>query len=138
VWLSGLGTPWNTLQLGGQTRLITQDLHWLRRDGRWTLGGSLQAEMLQVSSLVSPLPVLGSYRLSLASDASGESLGLLQLQTLDGPLQLLASGRIGARGLSLQGHAQAATPADEAGLSNLLNIIGRRSGPRSILSIGTP
>jgi general secretion pathway protein N len=138
VWLSGLGTPWNTLQLGGQTRLLSQNLEWLRRDGRWSLSGSLQAEMMQVSSQVSPLPMLGSYRLSLLADTSGASLGLLQLQTLDGPLQLQANGRIGPRGLALQGHAQAATPADEAGLSNLLNIIGRRSGSRSILSIGTP
>jgi general secretion pathway protein N len=34
------------------------------------------------------------------------------------------------------GAARAASPADEAALSNLLNIIGKRDGARSVISIG--
>jgi general secretion pathway protein N len=35
-----------------------------------------------------------------------------------------------------RGEASAATPADEPALDNLLNIIGRRNGARSVISIG--
>jgi general secretion pathway protein N len=59
----------------------------------------------------------------------------LRLETLDGSLQLTGSGQwVGSR-LRFRGEA-AAAPEREAALANLLNIIGRRSGPRSIISIG--
>jgi general secretion pathway protein N len=35
-----------------------------------------------------------------------------------------------------RGEARAATEADEAALNNLLNIIGRRNGAVSVISIG--
>ena len=60
---------------------------------------------------------------------------LLSLTTTDGPLQLIGSGTWGPAGVKFRGEARSAA-VDEAALSNLLNIIGRRDGARSIISIG--
>jgi general secretion pathway protein N len=59
----------------------------------------------------------------------------LRLETLEGSLQLSGSGQwVGSR-LRFRGEASA-LPERESALANLLNIIGRRSGPRSLISIG--
>lgn len=134
-WLSGLGTPWNTLQLGGATRLTLQDssLEWAQ--GRWLFRGQAQVDWLGVSSRVSPLPTLGSYRLTLSADPAEAGNTLISMATTEGALQLSGAGRWNAQGLRFRGEARAQA-ADEAALSNLLNIIGRRQGGRSVISIG--
>jgi general secretion pathway protein N len=137
-WLSGLGTPWNTLELTGSTRLLAQDLSLKNAGQGWKLQGSLSAEMSGVASRLSPLPTLGSYRLLLQGDSSGQSLAQLQVHTIEGPLQLSGSGRIGPRGVQFSGMALPASESDQLALSNLLNIIGRRTGAGSAISIGTP
>ena len=144
AWLAGLGTPWNTLQLGGQLQLASPGLTVQSLDGRLRLDGALSLELLGVSSRVSTLPALGSYRLSVqgvnGNGAGGESAAL-QLHTLGGALRLSGSGQIisGAGGtgskLRFRGEAQAAD-GQAAALSNLLNIIGRRQGALSVISIG--
>ena len=63
------------------------------------------------------------------------SATLLSVTTMDGPLQLSGNGTWGPGGVKFRGEARAAS-ADEAALSNLLNIIGRREGAKSIISIG--
>ena len=74
---------------------------------------------------------MGSYRITL----NGGSTSTLQLETLEGALQLTGSGQwVGSR-LRFSGTASAA-PDREAALSNLLNIIGRRRGAQSIITIG--
>jgi general secretion pathway protein N len=50
-------------------------------------------------------------------------------------LLLNGSGSWGAGGLRLRGEATAAE-VDQPALANLLNIIGRRDGARSLISIG--
>ena len=77
---------------------------------------------------------LGSYRFSLIGSAGGPSQ--LRLSTIDGALQLKGEGTAGANGVRFRGEASAATEADEAALNNLLNIIGRRNGAVSVISIG--
>jgi general secretion pathway protein N len=67
-WLSGLGTPWNTLQLGGATRLSFTGATLVWAQGRWSFQGLAQIDSLAVSSRVSPLPVLGHYRLTLTNN----------------------------------------------------------------------
>lgn len=131
--LSGLGTPWNTLQPQGRLALQTQGVSLEWAQGRMQLDGQLQLDALAMSSRLSSLRPMGSYRLLLAgSSASAPSL---TLQTLEGHLRLSGSGQwVGSR-LHFTGEASAA-PDDEAQLSNLLNIIGRRSGPRSVISLG--
>jgi general secretion pathway protein N len=135
-WLAGLGTPWNTLELGGSVRLLSPGglaLATTTRPG-WRMLGNADIELLDVSSRLATLAPLGSYRLAVAGadDVAGARL---TLSTLDGALMLLGSGTWQARGLRFRGEARA-LPASEAALSNLLNIIGRRDGGRAVISIG--
>jgi general secretion pathway protein N len=135
-WLAGLGTPWNTLQLGGSLRLLSHDLRFERVEGRWLQQGSAQLDLVNLSSRVSTLAPLGSYRFSVTADAANAGTSLLQLSTIDGGLLLTGQGQLSANGKSrFQGEASAA-PGREEALNNLLNIIGRRQGPRSILTFG--
>ncbi len=138
AWLAGLGTPWNTLELGGQLRLRTSGLKLETVEGRWRVAGSAAIEVLELSSRLSTLPTLGSYRMELRADPAdaGVAGAALLLSTIEGALRLSGSGRWDGTGLRLRGEATAATPQDEAALGNLLNIIGRRRGARSVISIG--
>ncbi|MBB1162586.1 type II secretion system protein N [Aquariibacter albus] len=133
AWLSGLGTPWNTLQAGGRLTLRSQalGLDWSRAG--WQLEGVAVLGLQDLSARLSPLPRLGSYELQLAGEGPGRAR--LSLSTREGALQLRGDGHLGARGLRFRGEAEAA-PGEEAALANLLNIIGRRQGARSVLAIG--
>jgi general secretion pathway protein N len=129
--LAGLGTPWNTLQPEGDLLLSTKGLSVEWNEGRLVVAGGAELIASQVSSRLSTLKPMGSYRITLV----GGPTSTLQLETVDGALQLTGSGQwIGSR-LRFTGTATAA-PDREAALSNLLNIIGRRSGARSIITIG--
>ena len=129
--LTGLGTPWNTLQLQGQLALKTEGFTAETVRGRLTLGGTTKLDALAVSSRLSTLRPMGSYQLVL----SGGDAPTLQLSTLSGVLQLSGNGQWVGQRLRFSGEAQAA-PGSEPALSNLLNIIGRRSGARSLISLG--
>lgn len=134
-WLAGLGTPWNTLQLGGVLRVTTPGLTVQQVQGRWRLDGSIALEVLDTASRVSTLERLGSYRLDLGADPAADGTASLRLTTLDGALQLSGSGTLGPGGLHFRGEATAAE-ADRPALVNLLSIIGRRDGARSLIAIG--
>jgi general secretion pathway protein N len=134
AWLEGLGAPLNTLRLGGELQLSTQDLRLEQREGRWLLRGQAQLDLLQTSSRLASLDPLGSYRLLLQQPQAGAP-AQLSLSTLDGALRLMGSGHITPRGLQFRAEAQAA-PGSEAALNNLLNIMGRRDGALSRISIG--
>jgi general secretion pathway protein N len=132
--LTGLGTPWNTLRLEGQLVLQTPGLTLRFDQGRTTLQGEAALEAVDLVSRLSTLRPLGTYRMSLRADAAGNTTAL-DLATLRGALQLQGSGQwVGGR-LRFQGVAEAA-PDNEAALANLLNIMGRRQGSRSLLTIG--
>jgi general secretion pathway protein N len=133
AWLSGLGAPWNALDLTGALRLQTQNLQLTWAQGRLKVGGSAQISLDNLASRLSTLDRLGSYRLDMAADANG--LVQLGLTTLDGALQLQGQGTLNQTGLHFQGSAQA-REAERQALDNLLTIIGRRSGDRSVISIG--
>ncbi len=151
AWLAGLGTPWNTFQLGGAMRLSSPGLSVQTVQGRWRVNGSAELELLGASSRLSTLDPLGSYRVSLIGDrpvgdkappaasntAADTTAGPARvgLATLEGALQLSGSGTWGIAGLQFRGEARA-NAADEAALANLLNIIGRRDGARSVIVIG--
>jgi general secretion pathway protein N len=129
--LAGLGTPWNTLQFDGELLLATHELsvEWVQ--GRLAIAGRAELTAQRLSSRLSTLRPMGSYRITVVGGATPT----LQLDTLEGSLQLSGSGEwVGSR-LHFSGNASAA-PDSEAALSNLLNIIGRRSGARSIITIG--
>ena len=128
---TGLGTPWNTLQFDGELRLSTQALSVEWVEGRPVVSGRAELLALRLASRLSTLRPMGSYRITL----QGGTPASLAVETLDGSLQLSGTGQwVGSR-LRFRGEASA-TPEREAALANLLNIIGRRSGARSLISIG--
>ena len=129
--LTGLGTPWNTLQPQGQLALQTTGLELRWAAGRMVMAGQVQLDARARSSRLSTLRPLGSYRLAL----QGGEAPTLALTTLEGALQLSGTGQWVGNRLRFTGEATAA-PDREAALSNLLNIIGRRSGARSIITVG--
>lgn len=132
--LTGLGTPWNTLRMEGFVAMQTDGLTLRWSGGRGSLQGALSLEAQDLASRLSTLRPLGSYRMDLRSEPEGGNTSLA-LRTLSGRLQLQGQGQwVGGR-LRFQGVAEAA-PESEAALANLLNIIGRRQGPRSLLNIG--
>jgi general secretion pathway protein N len=97
--------------------------------------GRADVELMNASSRLSTLDSLGSYRLTLAGDAAQGGTSQLNLSTLEGALQLTGNGSWSTSGVRFRGEARAAS-GDDAALSNLLNIIGRREGARSVISIG--
>jgi general secretion pathway protein N len=129
--LAGLGTPWNTLQPQGSLSLSTQALEVDLVQGRLAVAGQAQLQASAISSRLSTLQPMGSYQLTVQGGASTT----LQLETLEGGLQLTGSGRWVDGRLHFEGVASAAPEQQEA-LSNLLNIIGRRDGARSIIQVG--
>lgn len=129
--LTGLGTPWNTVQAQGDLHLKTQGLSLTWAAGRLLLAGSAQLDALNMSSHLSTLRPMGSYRFSL----QGGTPVTLALTTLQGSLQISGSGQWVGGQLRFNGEASA-VPEHQAALSNLLNLIGRRDGARSIIKVG--
>ena len=129
--LSGLGAPFNTIDLQATLKLNTQPLtiHW--RDQQFKLEGLAELDVLDASTRLSTLHPVGSYRMSL----QGGTIPTLTLQTLSGSLQLSGAGQFTSNRWRFNGEATAA-PNAEAALSNFLDIVGRRVGPRSIITLG--
>ncbi|KQV61273.1 hypothetical protein ASC95_06570 [Pelomonas sp. Root1217] len=134
--LAGLGTPWNTLQLGGSLRLSARELRLESVQGRWRQFGELQLDLLNLSSRVSTVAPLGSYRFTVTADTANPGVSTLRLSTLEGALQLSGVGTLNSGGKSRFTGEAGAAPGREEALNNLLNIIGRRQGARSVLTIG--
>lgn len=128
--LQGLGTPWNTLQLQGGLRLRTQQLSG---DSRGNTQGRLTLSADNVASSLSTVQPLGDYEATL--DWPAGQLPRVQLRTLSGHLQLQGDGQIAQGRVRFRGQASASSDSEGA-LNNLLNIIGRRAGRVSILTIG--
>ncbi len=129
--LAGLGTPWNTVQAQGTLAISSKALALEWASGRLTLAGSLQVDAQDMASRLSTLKPMGSYRLTL----NGGTVNTLQLETLQGSLQLSGSGQWVGGKLRFEGIASA-VPERQDALSNLLNIIGRRDGARAIIKVG--
>jgi len=131
-WLSGLGTPWNTLAPDGLIAISAQGFVFEGRGAAVNVSGVAQVELRDFSSRLAQVAPLGSYRMGLVG---GGQTPQLILTTIQGPLQLSGQGSLGAKRAQFRGEATAA-PGSEAALANLLNIIGRREGARSIISVG--
>ena len=129
--LTGLGTPWNTLQPQGRLELSTRALDIRGGAQGQQLQGELQLDALGVSTSLSTLKPIGSYRFTLQGAASP----VLTLNTLEGALRLSGSGAVQNRRVVFDGEATAAEGREDA-LSNLLNIIGQRQGARSLIHLG--
>ena len=129
--LAGLGTPWNTVQAQGELAASTYNFNARWMQGQLSVAGRLQLDALQISSRLSPLRPMGSYRLLL----KGGNPSTLQLSTLEGSLLLTGQGQWIGQRLRFDG-AASATPGSIDALSNLLNIIGRRNGATAIIKVG--
>lgn len=133
--LTGLGAPWNTLQAEGQLHLRTEglQLHWAQ--GRLLMHGQVALDVRHLASRLSPIKPMGSYRIDLTGTAEGTPTPGLQLSTVQGPLRLSGQGQWVGQRLRFTGEASAES-GSEAAFDNLLNILGRRQGARSLLSWG--
>ncbi len=129
--LTGLGTPWNTVQAQGDLNLSTRGLALTWAAGRLLLAGSAQFDAMNLSTHLSTLRPLGSYRFSV----QGGTPVRLALTTLQGSLQISGNGEWVGGQLRFNGEASAQA-GHQAALSNLLNLIGRRNGERSIIKVG--
>lgn len=130
-WLVGLGAPWNTVQPEGQMQLRTTQLQWTQQAGHEQLQGQAELQMQQLSTRLSTMRPLGSYRVRV----QGGDTVALTLDTLEGSLLLKGTGQLLNGRVHFSGEASAA-PDSEAALSNLLNILGQRQGAKSILKMG--
>ncbi|MGJ7519918.1 type II secretion system protein N [Variovorax sp. LT1P1] len=129
--LSGFGAPWNTLKPEGTLDLATQGLVLEFKGDQLGVAGRATLDATDISSSLSTLRPMGSYRVTV----DGGPTPTLLLTTREGSLQLNGSGRWNGRAMRFDGEASAATGREDA-LSNLLNIIGRRQGARSLITLG--
>ena len=133
--LAGLGAPWNTLQTEGQMQWQSTGLGVSWGEDQWRLHGETRLQLQDLASRLSTVRPMGSYRVTLEGGEAGTPTPALSLTTLTGPLHLSGQGQWTGQQLRFQGEASA-EEGTETALSNLLNIIGRREGPRSRLSLG--
>ena len=133
--LAGLGAPWNTLEAEGQLQWQSTGLLLNWQPGQLQWQGRTELLVQQLTSRLSTLRPMGSYRIALQGTASGTPTPELTLSTLHGPLQLQGQGLWSGQRLRFTGEASAQEGFEQT-LSNLLNIIGRRNGARSLLSLG--
>ena len=129
--LTGLGAPWNTLKLDGALDLSTKAFAMQWDGPALRIAGQAVLDATDVSSSLSTLRPMGSYRLTL----DGGPRPTLLLSTREGSLELNGSGSWNGTSFRFNGEASAA-PGREDALSNLLNIIGRRDNARSIITLG--
>lgn len=129
--LSGLGAPFNTIDLQATLKLSTQALTITWLEQQLKIEGQAELDALDASTRLSTLHPVGSYRVSL----QGGATPTLRLQTLSGSLQLSGTGEFTRNRWRFNGEASA-EPNSEAALSNFLDILGRRVGPRSIITLG--
>jgi general secretion pathway protein N len=129
-WLSGLGAPFNTLALQGHMHLRSEGfkLQWA---GNTSFDGQATMDLMAMSSSLSTLRPLGDYRVKMIGGAAPT----MDLETLQGALQLTGKGQWQGSRMRFSGEAVAAPERQEA-LANVLNIIGRRQGAKSLISLG--
>ncbi|WP_200843411.1 type II secretion system protein N [Pantoea sp. 18069] len=124
--LAGLGTPWNTLGFDGSVKLSSSFLQWPLHADAGSLRGALELQALSLSSRLSTLRPLGSYRVRLSGQDAAPGLQL-ELATTEGALRLVGQGQQLAGRWRFQGQAQA-EPGQYPVLANILNLIGNRGG----------
>ena len=131
--LTGLGAPWNTVQPRGQLQLRTQTMSLEWTAGRVQMQGTATLDAIGLSSGLSTLRPIGSYRLQLVGHGL-ISPPQLVLETLEGSLKLSGRGQWNGARWNFRGQASEA-PEQELVLGNLLNIVGRRQGARSDIAL---
>ncbi|HOA93344.1 MAG TPA: type II secretion system protein N [Quisquiliibacterium sp.] len=127
--LSRLGSPWNTIRPSAALSTRWEPLSI--RQG--VLTGRVSIELRDVTSAMTPVRPLGTYRIDVNGAGSDVNLSL---STLSGPLQLQGSGSWDRRaGVRFEAQARAEGPERQR-LQSLLGLIGRREGERTVIRIG--
>ena len=131
--LVALGAPLNTIVPSGAMRLSWTVLQLQRQGQQVDLTGSVQLELSDIASRLSPIKPLGAYRLQM--DWQGQQ-ATLALTSIKGPLLLTGKGKLEQGRLRFSGRAQAA-PGEEERLANLLNLLGqrRREGDTNFIAL---
>jgi general secretion pathway protein N len=131
--LAALGAPLNTVKPSGRLRLSWPALSLERTSDAVRLYGSMQLDMTEIASALSPVKPLGAYRMVLLwrGDAAHLTLG-----TRAGPLMLEGAGDIVRGRLQFSGQAWA-QEGKEQNLAILLNLLGQRRqlGSRSVTAL---
>jgi len=120
--LAALGAPLNTIQPTGRMRLSWGPLQLALQDGIIDISGSMNLEMNDIASRLSPVKPLGAYNLAL--DWHGQQASV-KLWTAKGPLLLNGAGVFAGGRLQFTGKAEAEAGQEER-LANLLSLLGRR------------
>ena len=123
--LAGLGAPFNTLDLHGSVQLAWTPWRLLGQRAY----GQLVVTLTDMTSRVSPVKPLGSYRVAFQSQGDTSTI---ELSTLKGPLILTGQGAVSANATSFHGQASAAAEARD-NLAGLLNVVGRPTGDGTIV-----
>lgn len=131
--LQRFATPFNALGLDGDIRLTTSDMHvvW-NRDGQVRVIGRAQIDALGISTRLTQLRPVGSYRLTY----SGSEPNQMEMSTLSGPLKITGTGKWTGQTWAFRGVA-AANEGYETALVNVLNILGKTEENKTLISIGT-
>lgn len=132
----GLGTPWNTLGFQGTLRVTAHALQLRRAAGLLQVDGRLSLTAVALSSRISQLPSLGSYRFDVdGQDALRGEPMRFTLATIEGPLRLTGHGVWMAGQLRFNGQAQA-EQGHGAALAHVLRLIGNRDGAVTLRVLG--
>lgn len=131
--LAGLGAPLNTIAPSGVMQMSWTSLDLARQDKTVAVIGRTTLEMQDMSSRLSPIRPLGSYR--LAMDWRGKDAQLL-LSTVSGALVLEGTGALENGRLRFSGQASAGDGYEET-MGNLLNLLGQRRqvGGKKIIAL---
>lgn len=131
--LAVLGAPLNTIQLSGRMRLSWDALRFTIQEGAIGMTGSMNLEMIDMASRLSPVKPLGQY--NVAFDWRGQQ-ALVKLETIRGPVLLSGSGIFHNGYMQFSGKAEAETGQEER-LANLLGLLGKRhrEGGKDVIAL---
>jgi general secretion pathway protein N len=131
--LTGLGAPFNTIDLQATLKLSSQTINLKLVNKELKISGQAALDVIDASTKLSTLRPVGSYRLNFFGNQD-EKPASINLETVSGSLLLTGSGQYISNRWRFNGEATAA-PGFEPALNNFLDILGRRVGPRSIITV---
>ena len=127
--LVALGAPLNTLQPSGQMQLAWQSLQFTEQNGKIGMDGTMNLEIDDLSSRMSPVKPLGSYNLALNWHGNQAAI---QLASAKGPMLLSGSGLFKNGHLQFNGTARAQA-GQEQKLANFLNLLGQHGDEKDVI-----
>ena len=121
--LEGLGTPWNSVRLRGGLQVNSHGISFASTSVGVAVTGSMDLQANRLSSALSGNAPIGSYRI----DLQGGAVPRMQLETLEGDLQMSGQGRWSSTSLRMDLQVENHAP-QRIELSNMLRFLGLRDG----------